>query len=128
MTVLLDNHTSMPPYMIMPCFLLDMELNDAQRLVYILLLNRLRLSMRNPRFQDELGRPFVLYSISGLARDAKKSTTTVKHILRRLEALGLIARQHQGQGKPNRIYVKVKPAPQPPLGGPAYAAEPWETL
>lgn len=128
MTVLLDNHISMPPYLIMPWFLLKMELNDVQRLVYVLLLNRLRLSMRNPRFQDELGRPFVLYSISSLARDAKKSPATIKGILKKLESLELIVRQHQGPGLPNRIYVKVKPAPQPPLGGPAYAAEPWETL
>ena len=110
MTVLLDNHISMPPYLIMPWFLLKMELNDVQRLVYLLLLNRLRLSMRNPRFQDELGRPFVLYSISSLARDAKKSPTTIKGILKKLESLELIVRQHRGPGLPNRIYVKVKPA------------------
>ena len=134
MTVLLDKETNMPPYLIMPWFLLEMELNNLQRLVYMLLLNRLRLSMKNPRFQDEEGRPFVLYPIPSLARDTKKSPTTIKGILNKLEAQDLIVRRRQGRGYPNRIYIKVKAYPQKrkaqpqPTWGYDYHAEPWESL
>ena len=47
MTEFLTTDTSLPPYMVFPRFLLDMELNETTKLFYMLLLDRARLSLKN---------------------------------------------------------------------------------
>lgn len=97
----------LPPYMAYPRFLLNVELSETAKLVYVLLLDRARLSMKNPGWTDGQGRVFIYFPISALAEQIGKSEMTVKQALRNLEDLGLIRRKRQQIGKPNCIYVRI---------------------
>lgn len=77
-------------------------------MIYMLLLDRARLSMQKEGWQDEQGRVFICYTIQSLATAIQKSEMTVKNALKSLEQQDLIYRQRQGAGMPNRIFVKVQ--------------------
>ena len=107
MTTYLTDEAQITPYMIFPKFLLDMDLSETTKLLYMLLLDRSRLSMRNDGWQDESGHVYIIYPIASLAEDLHKSEMTIKNGLKALEEADLIVRKHQGQGNPNRIFVKI---------------------
>ena len=115
MAQLLKSASNLPPYMAYPRFLLDVDIRETAKLVYMLLLDRARLSMKNQPWQDEIGRVFVLYTIPALAKDIGKGETTVKKALNQLVQQDLIWKQSQGAGRPNKIYVKI-PAENSPTG------------
>ena len=115
MTQYLKCDSYLPKYMAYPRFLLDVNINETAKLVYMLLLDRARMSMKNDTWQDEHGRVFVLYTIPDLARDIGKGETTVKKALNQLVQQDLIWKQSQGAGRPNKIYVKI-PAENCPTG------------
>lgn len=108
--------TGLPPFLMYPRFLLETKLNDTARLVYILLLDRSRLSQTNDRWQDETGRVFVYYTIPSLAQAAGRGQTGVKAALRQLEQAGLIFRKRQGMGNPCRTYVNIPSENRPEIG------------
>ena len=97
----------LPRYMAYPRFLLEVDICETAKLVYVLLLDRARVSMKNDTWQDEQGRVFVLYTIPDLARDIGKGETTAKKALNQLVQQDLIWKQSQGAGRPNKIYVKI---------------------
>ena len=115
MTQYLKCDSYIPPYMAYPRFLLDVDISETAKLVYMLLLDRARMSMKNKDWQDEIGRVFVLYTIPNLAKDIGKGETTVKKALNQLFKQGLILKQSLGPGQPNKIYVKI-PAENSPTG------------
>ena len=98
----------LPPYMAHPRFLLRMDISETAKLIYVLLLDRARLSMKNDGWEDERGHVFIYYTIESLAEDCGKSQMTVKNALAALEQQGLIFRKRQGAGKANQIYVRVQ--------------------
>ena len=108
MTQFLTCNSYIPPYMAYPKFLLKLNISETAKLVYMLLLDRARLSMKNGDWQDEQGRVFVLYTIPNLAKDIGKGETTVKKALNQLVKQGLILKQSLGPGQPNKIYVKIQ--------------------
>lgn len=108
MTQFLKYDSYFPPYMAYPRFLLKVDISETAKLVYMLLLDRARLSMKNRDWKDESGRVFVLYTIPNLAKDIGKSETTVKKALNQLAKQGLIRKQSLGPGQPNKIYVKIQ--------------------
>ena len=108
MAQFLKSDSNLPPYMAYPRFLLDVDISETAKLVYMLLLDRARLSMKNQPWQDEIGRVFVLYTIPALAKDIGKGETTVKKALNQLVKQGLILKQSLGPGQPNKIYVKIQ--------------------
>ena len=103
----LTARSSLPRYMAFPRFLMESGLNETAMLVYMLLLDRARLSMSNPRWIDANGFVFLQYPIRELAAAIRKSEMTVKTALAALEKQGYIQRQRCGNGKPNRIYVLI---------------------
>ena len=104
----LKKGSPLPPYMAYPRFLIKLQkLPDTAKIVYMFLLDRARISMKNPSFTDDFGNVYLNYTIETLAKDLGKCGTTVKTSLRALEEEGLIRRIRQGTGKPNRIYVMV---------------------
>ena len=107
MAQFLKSDSNLPPYMAYPRFLLDVDISETAKLVYMLLLDRARLSMKNREWQDEIGRVFVLYTIPALAKDIGKGETTVKKALNQLIQQDLIMKQSQGAGRPNKIYIKI---------------------
>lgn len=107
MTRNLYRDSLIPPYMAYPRFLLDMDISETARLVYVLLLDRARLSMQNDGWSDEQGHVFIYYTIQSLAEITHKGETSIKAALADLEQQDLIYRQRQGAGKPSKIYVRV---------------------
>lgn len=110
MTQFLMQDTLLPPYMAFPRFLLDMEqLSETAKILYVLLLDRARLSQKNEGWADELGHAFIFFPIKDLAETMHKSEMSVKTALAVLEKTDLIFRKRQRPGLPNKIYVKVPP-------------------
>ena len=108
MTKYLRRDSTLPPYMAYPRFLLTMQISETAKLVYILLLDRARLSMIHDGWEDENGHVFIYYTIDALAAATGKCAMTIKDALKKLEEEKLIFRYHQGAGKPSRIYVRVQ--------------------
>lgn len=103
----ITTNTEMPNYMQFPKFLLDMEINETAKLLYMVLLDRARLSMINQGWQDAYGRVFMVYPIEDLAARLHKCPMTIKTALTALQNEGLIVRKRQGVGRANLIYVKL---------------------
>ena len=107
MTDYITNHTVPPPYMMYPKFLLTQHIIETAKLIYVLLLDRARLSAAKHEYTDRNGRVYIYYPIEDMADDIHKSRTTVKNALAALEDSRLIVRVHQGIGQASKIYVKV---------------------
>lgn len=107
MTELITAASKLPPFMAYPRFLLDSGLNLTAQQVYIILLDRARLSAQNEGWTDENGHVFISYPIARLAAAIHKSEMTVKTALSALEKAELITRQHQGVGRADRLYVRL---------------------
>lgn len=107
MTDYITNHTVLPPYMMYPKFLLTLPISETSKLIYVLLLDRARLSATKHEYTDRNGRVYIYYPIEDMADDIHKSRTTVKNALAALEDSRLIVRVHQGIGQASKIYVKV---------------------
>ena len=107
MTDFLTADTNLPSYMMFPRFLLDMEINETAKMLYIILLDRARLSQKNEGWSDTDGHVFIYFAIEALTEVLHKSQMTVKTALAVLEKQELIFRKRQGPGQPNRIYVKL---------------------
>ena len=104
----------MPGYMIYPRFLLNVPVNDTARTVYITLLDRARLSLRNGGWTDKAGHVYLVYPVETLAGDLHRGVSSVKDALTTLEHEGLIVRKRQGVGRACHIYVKLpEDTPQP---------------
>ena len=108
MTRKIRKDSQIPAYMAYPRFLLTMDISETAKLVYVLLLDRARLSMKNEGWEDEQGHVFIFYTIKALAEASGKSEMTVKNALAALEQQGLISRKRQGAGQPSKIFVKVQ--------------------
>ena len=108
MTQFLTTDTALSAYMAYPKYLLEMiDLSETAKLVYIVLLDRARVSQAKGSWADEHGNVFIFYPIRDLAKTIHKSEMSVKTALSALEKCGLILRTRQGVGKANRIYVKL---------------------
>ncbi len=99
--------TKLPPYLIFPRFLLELELSETSKLLYMLLLDRAKLSQKNENWIDASGHVFLYFTIADLAVTLHKSKTTIKTCLSDLEQQDLINRKRMGTGNPNRIYIKL---------------------
>lgn len=109
-TQFLTQDSQIPPYMAFPRFLLDKDgLNETSKILYIILLDRARLSQKNSGWTDERGYVFIFFTIKDLAETMHKGETSIKTALAALEKENLIFRKRQGTGSPNRIYVKYQP-------------------
>ena len=107
MSSFITSSSTIKQYMVFPRYLMDASINETAMIIYMVLLDRTRMSRKKDEWTDSSGRVFVHYPISKLAENVHKSETTVKTALADLERADLILRQHQGIGKPNRIYVKI---------------------
>lgn len=106
-TAIMKRGQMLPAYMAYPCFLLEMELSETTKLIYVLLLSRSRLSDRTGKFADPNGNLYIYYPIEELAKDCHKCPMTVKNALKELESAGLLKRKRQGPGKASILYVKL---------------------
>ena len=108
MTQFLTSETFLPSFLAYPKFLLEMTgLSETAKVVYILLLDRAKVSQTHDGWADEQGHIYIYYPITDLAEAIHKSEMSVKTALSALEKKQLILRKRQGIGKANRIYVKL---------------------
>ena len=91
--------------MMFPRFLLDMEINETAKMLYIILLDRARLSQKNEGWSDTDGHVFIYFTIEALAEVLHKSQMTVKTALAVLENKNLSS--ETAGPTTNRIYVKT---------------------
>ncbi len=108
---------NMPRYLICPHALAGANLNATELMVYMLILDRCRLSALHEGWQDSMGRVFCIYPVHELAVASGRGETAVKNALRRLEELGLLRRERRGLGKPDRLFVRVPWGGGPPVRG-----------
>lgn len=102
----LKPESKLPVYLMYPRFLLELDMNDTAKMVYLLLYDRARLSMQNG-WLDEDGRVYVYYTEGHLAEALHRTEATIRTAMNTLEHHGLILRKRQGAGRPNRIYVRI---------------------
>lgn len=111
MTQFLTPGSQILNYLVFPKFLLEIDdLNETAKILYMILLDRARLSQKNDRWTDENGHVYLFFTIPSLADAMHKSEMTIKTALKALEEKQLIYRKRQGIGRPNRIYVKYPDA------------------
>ena len=116
MTQFLHRGSQIPHFYMYPRFLLTLDMSETTKMIYMLLLDRARLSMQKEGWQDEQGRVFIHYTIQSLAVTIQRSEMTVKNALKALEQQGLIYRKRQGAGMPSKIFVKVQTENYPTRG------------
>ena len=102
----------LPPYLMFPHFLLEMELPANATLVYLLLLDRTRLSLSRQGWTDLMGDVFIYYPLEELAKTLRCSVRSVTTALLELSNKGLIERVRQGVGRANVIYVCLPEEPE----------------
>ncbi|MBQ6480553.1 MAG: replication initiator protein A [Anaerolineaceae bacterium] len=101
----ITSQSRLPPFMAFPRFLLKCNLSETTKLLYILLLDRARVSMKTAQWQDTEGHVYLHYTIRELADDLSKSEMTIKNALAALERAKLIERRRQRNQRVNCIYV-----------------------
>ena len=67
MTQFLQRDSPIPLFFAYPKFLLTLDVSETAKMIYMLLLDRARLSMQKDGWQDEHGRVFIHYTIQSLA-------------------------------------------------------------
>ena len=88
-----------------PCF---KSLSTAAKLLYGMLLDRMSLSSRNG-WHDDAGRVYIYYTVKEVCQDIGCGRNKAMRLLAELDTvkgIGLIERIKQGQGKPDKIFVR----------------------
>ena len=84
------------------------QLSIAAKLLYGLLLDRMSLSAQNG-WHDNTGRVYIYYTVKEVCQDIGCGRNKAMRLLAELDTvkgIGLIERIKQGQGKPDKIFVK----------------------
>lgn len=81
------------------------ELSAEAKILYGLMLDRMGLSARNG-WLDAAGRVYIYFTLDDAMDMMGFGHNKVVRLFRELEAIGLIERKKQGQGRPAVIYVK----------------------
>ena len=94
MTQFLTPDSQILNYLVFPRFLLEIDdLNETAKILYMILLDRARLSQKNDRWTDENGHVYLFFTILSLADAMHKSEMTIKTALKALEEKQLIYRK-----------------------------------
>lgn len=84
------------------------QLSATAKLLYGMLLNRMSLSVRNG-WHDDDGRVYIYYTVKEVCENIVCGRNKAMRLLAELDTnkgIGLIERIRQGQGKPDKIFVK----------------------
>lgn len=98
--------TSLPPFLPYPHFLLGIPVSETAKLVYVLILGRIKLSQAN-NWTDSNGHVYCRYTIQDLMADTGKSKSTIVTALDDLQKQDLLFRRRGGAGYANILYLKV---------------------
>lgn len=89
-----------------PKFLLELQLSQNARIIYMLLYDRARISRKNS-WTDEYGRVYAVFPIEELSQKTGKYKSSVKNALKELDDAGLLIRKFGGFSKPRHMYVMI---------------------
>ena len=84
------------------------QLSTAAKLLYGMLLDRMSLSVKNGWY-DSVGRVYIYYTVKEVCENIVCGRNKAMRLLAELDTnkgVGLIERIRQGQGKPDKIFVK----------------------
>ena len=84
------------------------RLSTEARLLYGLLLDRMQLSAKNG-WMDEDGKVFIYFTVENIMEALSCGNKKAGQLLAELDdrkGIGLITREHQGLGRPDKIYVR----------------------
>ena len=81
------------------------NISSGSKMLYGLLLDRMSESMKN-HWLDGQNRAYIIDPIKEMADDLGISSRKTSDCLQELEQIGLVEKRHQGQGRPDIIYVK----------------------
>ena len=80
------------------------EITPLSRQLYGLLRYRTCLAEKYC-WEDEKGRRYIYFTIRQISEELGCSVRTAGKLMRELQGKGLLEKERQGQGKPNRIYL-----------------------
>ena len=81
------------------------DLSTDSKLLYGIMLDRMRLSVRNSWLDDE-NRVYIVFTIDEIKDSLRCAEKKAVKMMDELQKIGLIERKRQGLGKPNLIFVK----------------------
>ena len=67
MSQFLTTNSKLPSYMVFPRFLLNCDLSETTKILYMILLDRTRLSIKNRGWSNNQGHVYIHFTISELA-------------------------------------------------------------
>lgn len=88
-----------------PKWLFTLDISSDSKLLYMLLLDRYKLSLKN-NFIDENNRVYIFYSRDSVEKELNISHPTCINLFKQLKTVGLLEEKKQGRGKANIIYLK----------------------
>ena len=97
--------TPLPPHLVFPRFLLDMNVRFTAKEVYAILLD---MTLNSEAAQtDQQGRRYLEFFNKTVAELIDRTPSTVAQSLCELEAVGLVKKKLMVRNAPYRIYVKL---------------------
>ena len=97
--------STLPPYLVLPRFLLNMDVRFTAKEVYAILLD---MALNSETVQtDQRGRRYLEFFNKTVAELIDRTPSTVAQSLRELEAVGLVEKKLMARNAPYRIYIKL---------------------
>ena len=81
------------------------ELSDGSKLLYSIILDRVKLSRKNGWIDDK-NRVYIIFTVEEVQNTMRCAKQKATKLMQELETIGLIEKKRQGLGKPNLLYVK----------------------
>ena len=96
---------TLPPYLVLPRFLLNMDVRFTAKEVYAILLD---MALNSETVQtDQRGRRYLEFFNKTVAELIDRTPSTVAQSLRELEAVGLVEKKLIALHTPYHIYIKL---------------------
>ena len=80
-------------------------LSSDAKILYVVMRDRLSLSLNHDFFYDDNGHAFILFSLEEAAALLDCHVNSASKVINELIQYGLISKRRSGQGKPSKIYV-----------------------
>ena len=97
--------STLPPHLVLPRFLLNMDVRFTAKEVYAILLD---MALNSETVQtDQRGRRYLEFFNKTVAELIDRTPSTVAQSLRELEAVGLVEKKLMARNAPYRIYIKL---------------------
>ena len=96
---------TLPPYLVLPRFLLGMNVRLTAKEIYAIMLD---MTLNSETAQtDKRGRRYLAFYNKIIAEIIDRTPSTVAQSLRELEAVGLVEKKLMARNAPYRIYIKL---------------------